>query len=101
MNATTTLFSPVFSTVKSVNESQSMQLQEQRETRQRLGTMVSRKRMHVRVGGNEEARLCLQCESPIAYESKDHIHPWGVKVANGTNQRFCDKLYKLYPLGTS
>jgi SAM-dependent methyltransferase len=101
MNTITNVLSLPFSTLEPATESRSTQPHKEREARPLVGATTSGKRMHVRVGGNEEARLCLHCESLIAYESKDHLHPWGVRVANGTNQRFCDKLYKLYRLGAS
>ena len=39
----------------------------------------------------------VRTEREVAYESPDHLTPWGTKQNNSTNGRFNDKLYKLYP----
>lgn len=36
-------------------------------------------------------------DKPIAYDSPDHTHPFGVKHNNSHNQEFNDKLYQLFP----
>ena len=41
----------------------------------------------------------VKTEREIAYESPDHLNPWGTKQDNSVNRRFNDKLYKLYPKG--
>jgi 2-polyprenyl-3-methyl-5-hydroxy-6-metoxy-1,4-benzoquinol methylase len=38
----------------------------------------------------------LDAESRIAYESLDHLHPWGTARDNSTNKRFNEKIYKIY-----
>jgi 2-polyprenyl-3-methyl-5-hydroxy-6-metoxy-1,4-benzoquinol methylase len=44
----------------------------------------------------------LDAESRIAYESLDHLHPWGTAKNNSTNKRFNEKIYKIFlNLGTS
>jgi len=40
--------------------------------------------------------IVLKCESKIAYDSWDHIHPKGTKHDNSTNWLFNFKLYRLY-----
>jgi SAM-dependent methyltransferase len=42
-------------------------------------------------------RILVKTEREVAYESPDHLTPWGTKQNNSTNGRFNDKLYKLYP----
>lgn len=42
------------------------------------------------------SRYLLKCDREIAYESPDHIMPWGTSRDNSKNQRFNNKLYKLY-----
>jgi SAM-dependent methyltransferase len=46
-------------------------------------------------------KLILKSEREVAYESPDHLHPWGTKQDNSINRRFNAKLYKLFPQGTS
>lgn len=38
----------------------------------------------------------VECEREIAFESPDHLMPWGTSKDNTKNQRFNDKLYVLY-----
>jgi SAM-dependent methyltransferase len=42
-------------------------------------------------------KIVVKTEREIAYESPDHLVPWGTKQDNSRNHRFNDKLYKLYP----
>jgi SAM-dependent methyltransferase len=42
-------------------------------------------------------KIVVKTEREIAYESPDHLMPWGTKQDNSRNPRFNDKLYKLYP----
>lgn len=44
-------------------------------------------------------KLSVKTEREIAYESPDHLVPWGTRRDNHTNRRFNVKLYKLYPQG--
>ncbi len=37
----------------------------------------------------------LICESEVAYESNDHLFPWGARMEDSQNKNFNRKLYKL------
>lgn len=39
----------------------------------------------------------MEAEREVAYESPDHLQPWGTKRDNSRNPRFNDKLYRLFP----
>jgi SAM-dependent methyltransferase len=41
-------------------------------------------------------RIVLQAEREVAYESPDHLFPWGTRRDNSVNRRFNRKLYALY-----
>jgi SAM-dependent methyltransferase len=47
--------------------------------------------------GNSPWRISVQAEREVAYESPDHLVPIGTRRDNSINQRFNDKLFKLYP----
>jgi len=51
------------------------------------------------VGGPPGFKILVETEREVALESLDHLVPWGTRRDNSVNQRFNDKLYKLYPLG--
>ena len=42
-------------------------------------------------------KIVVKTEREVAYESPDHLTPWGTKQDSSRNHRFNDKLYKLYP----
>jgi len=42
-------------------------------------------------------RIIVSAEREIAYNSPDHILPWGTRRDNSRNRRFNQKLYQLYP----
>ncbi|KAB2880969.1 class I SAM-dependent methyltransferase [bacterium] len=46
---------------------------------------------------NYRHRVVVKAEREIAYESPDHLYPWGTKRDNSRNRRFNRKLYALYP----
>ncbi len=46
-------------------------------------------------------KLILKAEREVAYQSPDHLNPWGTKRDNSVNRRFNDKLYKLFPQGAA
>ena len=49
---------------------------------------------------SRKATIKLQCERDVAYESLDHLHPWGTIRDNSRNKRFNYKLNKLFgPIG--
>jgi len=39
----------------------------------------------------------LECARPVAYDSLDHLHPFGAVLNNSTNARFNALLYALFP----
>ena len=41
-------------------------------------------------------RFVFQAEREVAYDSPDHLHPWGTKQDNSRNPRFNHKLYALH-----
>jgi 2-polyprenyl-3-methyl-5-hydroxy-6-metoxy-1,4-benzoquinol methylase len=41
-------------------------------------------------------RFVFQAEREVAFDSPDHLHPWGTKQDNSRNRRFNHKLYALY-----
>lgn len=43
-----------------------------------------------------EGKVILECERKVAYDSPDHLVPWGTKRDNSTYPWFNDKLYRLY-----
>jgi SAM-dependent methyltransferase len=42
-------------------------------------------------------KIIIRAEREVAYDSPDHIRPWGTKRDNSVNRRFNDKLYRLFP----
>ncbi len=38
----------------------------------------------------------IETNYPIAYESLDHLNPWGTAQNNSINERFNEKIYKLF-----
>src|SRR3954470_23753409 len=54
----------------------------------------------VQTSSTPALKITVTAEREIAYESADHLVPWGTGRGNFTNQRFNDKLYKLWPVGT-
>lgn len=48
-------------------------------------------------GHENRFRIILKAEREIAYESPDHLYPWGTKRDNSRNRRFNKKLYALFP----
>jgi SAM-dependent methyltransferase len=50
-------------------------------------------------GGSPAFKIIVKTEREVAYESPDHLVPWGTRRDNSVNQRFNDKLYKLFPMG--
>jgi len=42
-------------------------------------------------------RIVLKAEREVAFESPDHLMPWGTKRDNSSNRQFNYKLYNLYP----
>ncbi len=47
-------------------------------------------------GPNRLDRVFIETEAPIAWESPDHVQPWGTAHDNSRNARFNAKLYRLY-----
>jgi 2-polyprenyl-3-methyl-5-hydroxy-6-metoxy-1,4-benzoquinol methylase len=41
-------------------------------------------------------KAAIDCASPVAFESMDHVHPYGTKQDNSRNRRFNKKLYALF-----
>lgn len=44
-----------------------------------------------------EPKIIVKAEREIAYDSPDHLMPWGTRADNSKNARFNQKLYFLYP----
>lgn len=42
-------------------------------------------------------RIVVKAKKEIAYNSPDHLMPWGTRRDNSRNHRFNEKLYHLYP----
>jgi SAM-dependent methyltransferase len=51
-------------------------------------------------GGVLALKLVVRAEREIAYDSPDHLMPWGTRLNNYTNQRFVIKLCNLFPSQT-
>lgn len=43
-----------------------------------------------------ELEFFIKTDFPVAYESLDHLNPWGTSRDNSTNPRFNEKIYKLF-----
>ena len=41
-------------------------------------------------------RIAVRTDCPVAYDSPDHLVPWGTRRDNSKNPRFNDKIYRLY-----
>lgn len=48
--------------------------------------------------GNSERKVKIITDKPVAYDSPDHISPWGTKNDNSTNLKFNYKLAQLISL---
>lgn len=46
---------------------------------------------------DDRNRIVVRADREIAYESPDHLYPWGTKRDNSRNRRFNRKLYDLFP----
>ncbi|MFM2387698.1 MAG: hypothetical protein RL660_2455 [Bacteroidota bacterium] len=44
----------------------------------------------------DKLKFSLITDHPVAYESQDHLNPWGTAQNNSTNPRFNEKIYKLF-----
>ncbi len=47
-------------------------------------------------GPNRLDRVFIETDAPIAWDSPDHVQPWGTAHDNSRNARFNTKLYRLY-----
>ena len=45
---------------------------------------------------NSELEFFIDTQYPVAYESQDHLNPWGTAKNNSTNPRFNEKIYLLF-----
>ncbi len=43
------------------------------------------------------SRVVVKAEREVAFESPDHLMPWGTKRDNSVNRHFNYKLYGLFP----
>ena len=43
------------------------------------------------------SNIVVRAERDVAYDSPDHIMPWGTRADSSKNQRFNNKLYHLFP----
>jgi len=46
---------------------------------------------------SSNAKITIKAEREVAYESPDHLMPWGTRTDNSRNLRFNHKLYWLFP----
>jgi SAM-dependent methyltransferase len=53
---------------------------------------------HRRLLGAEPAALVVETQKPVAYDSPDHLFPWGTMRDNSVNLKFNLKLARLIPL---
>lgn len=44
-------------------------------------------------------KIAIKCEKNVAFDSPDHLSPWGTMRDNSKNKKFNDKLYRLYGYG--
>ena len=51
----------------------------------------------IQLGGVPALKLIVKAEREIAFDSPDHLMPWGTKRDNSTNSRFIRKVCKLFP----
>jgi SAM-dependent methyltransferase len=49
------------------------------------------------IGGVPALKLILRAERDIAFDSPDHLMPWGTRTNNSTNLRFLTKVCNLFP----
>lgn len=42
-------------------------------------------------------KITVKAERKLAYDSADHLHPWGTRNDNSRNRRFNSKIYSFYP----
>jgi cyclopropane fatty-acyl-phospholipid synthase-like methyltransferase len=52
----------------------------------------------IQTGGVPALKLILRAEREIAFDSPDHLMPWGTRLNNSTNLRFLTKVCNLFPL---
>jgi SAM-dependent methyltransferase len=50
------------------------------------------------VGGVPALKLIVKAEREVAFDSPDHLMPWGTRLNNSTNPRFIRKICELFPL---
>ncbi len=53
----------------------------------------------IQTGVTPAYKIIVQAEKEVAFDSPDHLSPWGTRRDNSVNQRFNNKLYHLYPMG--
>ncbi|HEV2696324.1 MAG TPA: methyltransferase domain-containing protein [Verrucomicrobiae bacterium] len=51
----------------------------------------------IQTGGVPALKLTVKAEREVAYDSPDHLMPWGTRVNNSTNLRFLTKVINLFP----
>src|SRR5260370_29257697 len=51
----------------------------------------------VQTSSTPALKISIRAERDVAYDSPDHLMPWGTAQNNSTNHRFNDKLYRLFP----
>jgi SAM-dependent methyltransferase len=49
------------------------------------------------IGGVPALKLILKAEREVAFDSPDHLMPWGTRFNNSTNLRFLTKVCNLFP----
>jgi 2-polyprenyl-3-methyl-5-hydroxy-6-metoxy-1,4-benzoquinol methylase len=42
-------------------------------------------------------KITLNAEREVAFDSPDHLMPWGTRHDNSTHERFNQKLWRIYP----
>ena len=44
----------------------------------------------------ETSRIVVATQKPIAFDSPDHLVPWGTASNNSRNYRFNEKIYQIF-----
>src|ERR1039458_360296 len=53
--------------------------------------------MQSQVALKQGLRVVLQADRDLAFDSPDHLMPWGTRINDCFNPRFNQKLWRLYP----
>jgi len=48
--------------------------------------------------GWDNINISIQTKKPVAFDSDDHLHPWGTSQDNSVNVKFNQAIYKVIPI---